>query len=115
MNDFTVVTHRDTDHTLITVHGDMDLQTCPELARAALGVQPSGKPLFLDLSGVPFMDSSGLNLLVLLRRRLLAEGGLLAVTGLQSQPVRLLQLTETYDLFAADTRAAAGSDQALTV
>ncbi|TQE32832.1 STAS domain-containing protein [Streptomyces ipomoeae] len=38
------------------------------------------------MSGVSFMDSVGLNLLLKLRRRLLAEGGQLLVTGLQSQP-----------------------------
>lgn len=60
------------------------------------------------------MDSSGLNLLASLRRRPHAEGGRLAITGLQSQPARLLQLTGAYSLFAADTTAADGTDEALT-
>ncbi|WP_268256623.1 STAS domain-containing protein [Streptomyces roseolus] len=34
--------------------------------------------MHLDLAGVSFMDSSGLDLLVLLRRRLQAEDGRLA-------------------------------------
>ncbi|MFB9558352.1 hypothetical protein [Streptomyces roseoviridis] len=42
------------------------------------------------------------------------EGGLLAVTGLQPPPVRLLHLTETYELFAVDTATVAGSRDALT-
>ncbi|WP_051789874.1 STAS domain-containing protein [Streptomyces sp. NRRL S-1022] len=108
MSDFTVLTQQHPDCTLITVRGEMDLQSCPQLARAAAIIPLGDKPLCLDLSGVSFMDSSGLNLLVMLRRRLHAEGGRLAVTGLQSQPARLLQITETYDLFAAD------SGQALT-
>ncbi|MEU7060902.1 STAS domain-containing protein [Streptomyces sp. NPDC046197] len=95
MRDFTVVTQQHTDRTVITVCGEMDLQTCPGLAQAASGVPVGGKPLHLDLSGVSFMDSSGLNLLLHLRRRLQAEGALLAVTGLQPQPARLLQITQT--------------------
>ncbi|WP_326806013.1 STAS domain-containing protein [Streptomyces sp. NBC_01788] len=113
MNDFTVVTQQHPHRTLITVTGEIDLQTGPKLAQAAFIIPLGGKPLHLDLSGVSFMDSSGLNLLVLLRRRLQAEGGRLAVTGLQPQPARLLEITETLDLFAADTAAANGSDEAL--
>ncbi|MFF0001439.1 STAS domain-containing protein [Streptomyces avermitilis] len=110
MNDFTVMTQQHPDRTVITVAGDVDLKTCPELAQAAALIPLGGKTLHVDLSGVSFMDSSGLNLLLLLRRRLQAEGGHLAVTGLRHQPTRLLVLTQTYDIFAAD----AGWDERLT-
>ncbi|MEU6807403.1 STAS domain-containing protein, partial [Streptomyces neyagawaensis] len=76
--------------------------------------------LLLRLLGVPhpvrvsFMDSSGLNLLVQLHRRLHAEGKRLTVTGLQPQPARLLEITETYALFTADTTGADDSAEALT-
>ena len=114
VSDFTVVTQQHPDRTVITVRGEIDLQTCPQLEQAAFVTPLQGKPLYLDLSGVSFMDSSGLNLLLLLRQRLHAEGGRLAVTGLQPQPARLLEITQTYDLFAADTTAADGPDEALT-
>ncbi|WP_051790493.1 STAS domain-containing protein [Streptomyces sp. NRRL S-1022] len=106
MRVFTAETQQHTDRTVITVCGEMDLQTCPELIQAASGVPVGGKPLYLDLSGVTFMDSSGLNLLVKLRRRLQAEGAILAVTGLQSQPARLLEMTQTSELFTPHTTAA---------
>ncbi|MEU2062426.1 STAS domain-containing protein [Streptomyces sp. NPDC013455] len=114
MSDFTVITRQYADRTVITVSGEMDLLTCPQLAQASTVIPLNGKTLYLDLSDVPFMDSSGLNLLVLLRRRLHAEGGLLAITGLQPQPAQLLKLTGAYELFAADTVTAAGSEEALT-
>ncbi|MFF5447680.1 STAS domain-containing protein [Streptomyces sp. NPDC012888] len=109
MSDFTVLTRQHSDHTLITVSGELDLHTCPQVVQAATIIPLGGKTLYLDVSGVSFMDSSGLNLLVVLRRRLRAEGGLLAVRGLQAQPARLLKLTDTYDLFAIDTATAAGA------
>jgi anti-anti-sigma factor len=112
VNGFTVVTQQYPDRTIITVRGEMDLHTCPQLARAAAVTPLGGKPLYLDVSGVPFMDSSGLNLLVSLRRRLDAEGSRLAITGLQPQPTRLLQITGASDLFAAE--AADGAADALT-
>ncbi|MFJ2825465.1 STAS domain-containing protein [Streptomyces toxytricini] len=108
MNDFTVVTKQHTDRTVITVSGEMDLHTSPRLAQAATIIPLGGKTLYLDLTDVSFMDSSGLNVLVRLRRRMRAEGGRLAVTGLGSQPTRLLKITDTYELFTTDA-AAVGS------
>lgn len=98
MTDFAVLTQQYADRTVITVAGEIDLGSCPELVRATLATPLGGRMLQVDVTGVPFMDSSGLNLLLQLRRRLLAEGGRLLVTGLQHQPARLLLLTETYDL-----------------
>ncbi|MFJ4329083.1 STAS domain-containing protein [Streptomyces tricolor] len=109
MRNFNVITRQHPDRTVITVSGEIDLHTCPQLSQAATVIPLGGKPLYLDLSDVPFMDSSGLNLLIGLRRRLHAEGGLLAVTGLQSQPAHLLELTDTYELFAAEAALAARS------
>ncbi|MFG3117511.1 STAS domain-containing protein [Streptomyces sp. NPDC048197] len=57
------------------------------------------------------MDSSGLNLLVLLRRRLHAEGGRLAVTGLQPQPARLLQITAATNSSPTMPRPRRGPDR----
>ncbi|MEU7556605.1 STAS domain-containing protein [Streptomyces sp. NPDC044571] len=105
MNDFTVVTRRHHHtHTLIIVTGDMDVQSRPELEKAthtAAGIPLDSQMLQLDLSGVSFMDSSGLKLLLVLRRRLEAIGGHLTVTGLQRQPTALLLLTGTHGLLTA--------------
>ncbi|WP_221888710.1 STAS domain-containing protein [Streptomyces sp. WAC05292] len=106
MNDVTVVTCHNPGHTrtVITVTGDMDVQTYPELekaSQAAAAIPLPGRTVQMDLSGVSFMDSSGLKLLLLLRRRLEAAGGHLTVTGLQHQPAALLLLTETHALLTA--------------
>ena len=103
MSSFSVLTQQYAERTVITVAGETDLGPCPELLRAARTVPLGGRTLQLDVSGVSFMDSSGLNLLLQLRRRLLAERGRFLVTGLQNQPTGLLHLTETYDLLTADT------------
>ncbi|MBL1087467.1 STAS domain-containing protein [Streptomyces actinomycinicus] len=101
MNDLTVTTQQYTDRTVITVAGEIDLHTCPALAKAAGAVPRGGTALHLEMSGVSFMDSSGLNLLLQLRQRLLAEGGQLVVVGLQDQPAQVLRLTGAYDLLVA--------------
>ncbi|TQJ92780.1 STAS domain-containing protein [Streptomyces sp. SLBN-31] len=60
-------------------------------------VTPLGdKTLQMDLSGVTFMDSSGLNVMLELGRRLLAEGARLGFSPVED----VLRLTETYELVA---------------
>lgn len=48
------------------------------------------RALTLDLSGVTFMDSSGIALLLRMQRRLTQLGGTLRVTGIPAQPRRVL-------------------------
>ncbi|MEV0244791.1 STAS domain-containing protein [Streptomyces sp. NPDC050674] len=107
MNDLTITTRQHSDRTVVTVAGEMDLDSCPALEEATLVIPLDGKTLHLEMSGVSFMDSVGLNLLLKLRRRLLAEGGRLLVTGLQSQPASVLRLTETDALLTPDAAQAA--------
>ncbi|GAA1503949.1 hypothetical protein GCM10009730_03440 [Streptomyces albidochromogenes] len=107
MKAFTVTVEQRPDLTLVTVAGELDMQTVPAVEEAAVVVPLGGKPLRVDLAGVSFMDSSGLNLLLRLRRRMREEGGHLVLSGLQEQPAGLLRLTETYALLTADGVGAA--------
>jgi anti-sigma B factor antagonist len=102
MSDLIVETQQLPHRTVITVAGDIDARTCPELAQATAELPSTIQTLHMDLSGVRFMDSSGLNLLLQLRQHLEADGGHLAVTGLQDQAARLLEVTQTYELLTAD-------------
>jgi anti-anti-sigma factor len=108
MKDLTVITQQYADRTVITTAGEIDLTTCPALRRATLVTPLGGRTLQMDLSGVTFMDSSGLNLMLQLRERLIAEGGQIVVTGLQPRVEYVLRLTETYELLttAAVSKAA---------
>ncbi|MET7437187.1 STAS domain-containing protein [Streptomyces sp. NPDC004082] len=107
LNNLTVTTQQHMDRTVVTVAGAIDLNSCPALEDATLVIPLDGKTLHLEMSGVSFMDSVGLNLLLKLRRRMLAEGGQLLVTGLQSQPASVLRLTETDTLLTAHAAQAA--------
>ncbi|MEU0009382.1 STAS domain-containing protein [Streptomyces sp. NPDC006314] len=107
MNDLTLTTQQHSDRTVITVAGEIDLASCPALEDATLVIPLDGKTLHLEMSGVSFMDSTGLNLLLKLRRRLLAEGGQLLITGLQTQTASVLRLTETDTLLTPDAAQAA--------
>jgi anti-anti-sigma factor len=53
--------------TVATVTGDLDHGTCPEAARQ-LVQQAGGKPLVLDLTRTPYVDSAGVALIESLHR-----------------------------------------------
>lgn len=73
----------------LIVSGDMDLASAPVLRRAAdkLG----GQSLALDLSGVAFIDSTGLHLLIDLRR----SHGRLRLVASSPALDKLLEITGT--------------------
>jgi anti-sigma B factor antagonist len=75
--------------TVVTVTGEVDIATSPQL-RAALAERPqAGGLLVLDLTAVTFMDSSGLSVILTLQRDTVASGERLAVVC-PPGPARLL-------------------------
>jgi anti-sigma B factor antagonist len=93
MNNLTITTREQTGSTVITVSGEIDLASCPVLEQATRCTPADGAQLRLDMSGVTFMDSCGLNLLLRLHRRLTDDGSRLVLTGVRDEPMRILNLT----------------------
>jgi anti-anti-sigma factor len=56
------------DVVMLTLTGDLDLATAPELARAAEEL-PAGCEVTVDLRGLTFLDSTGLSQLLHLAKR----------------------------------------------
>jgi anti-anti-sigma factor len=87
--------------TTLTVAGEVDLAVAGELIRAGcqqVAAVPS-EPLYLDLSGVTFMDSTALNALITIRNAASAP----VVLVRPSTPVlRLLQLTALDQAFTIE-------------
>jgi len=81
--------------TVLSVEGEVDLYSAPVLRDAALAATESGVDhVVLDLTAVPFMDSSGLGVIVACLKRLREIGGELAlVSPPSSPPTKLLSLT----------------------
>ncbi len=67
--DFSISRDVHDDHTVVTVSGDVDLSTAAQFADDSMAALRSAPSRFVvDLSRVPFMDSTGITVLVLLRR-----------------------------------------------
>lgn len=75
----------------LELSGELDLAGIDRLLRASEDV-PDGGTLTLDLSGLSFMDSSGMKVLMNLDRRSRREGWSLAIENPRDQVLRLLQL-----------------------
>lgn len=78
--------------TLLLVRGEVDMDTADQLERA---VEGAGGPLVVDLSRVPFMDSTGLRVVL---TATVARGGELAFVLRSESPVlRLIELAQVED------------------
>jgi anti-sigma B factor antagonist len=85
----------------VAVRGEVDTATAPLLQDALDdAVRSSTGPLVLDLAGVDFLDSSGINVLLRVRALLGREERALALVCPPGQVRRVLELTGIDDLFA---------------
>ncbi|PYC69289.1 anti-sigma factor antagonist [Micromonospora arborensis] len=86
--DFTLSTRQGRIGTVVEVAGDLDMSTTPELRdQLRTLVESDAQLVVVDLTGVGFMDSSGLGVLVVAFKDLRERNGRLALAG-ASQPVR---------------------------
>jgi anti-sigma B factor antagonist len=94
---------------VLALQGEIDLHETPRLrkgVREALDLRP--RVLFVDFSGVTFIDSSGLAVLVEALQRLDAQGGELALYGIHG-PVEtvfhLARLDQVFQIFPDEAAA----------
>lgn len=98
------VTIRDRDHgpwKVLDVDGELDLHTSSALRERLLALVDDGATrIAIDLSAVPFMDSSSLGVLVVGLKRLREHGGELALVGVAGSPRKVLSITGMDGVFA---------------
>ncbi len=95
-----LLTRQDRDWTVLSVIGDLDLSTVPEMRATAtpLARRP-GAGMVVDLTACHHLDSVGVGLLLGIHRRCRARGGRLVVVAQPSPITRVLQATEVNRLF----------------
>lgn len=81
----------------VRVHGEVDLSTSPELGEMLRREISGGRSVVLDLSGVTFIDSSGLNTLIRALRLCEANGG-----SLELAPVLPAQVRRVFEITGLD-------------
>lgn len=88
------------DGIVLSLTGELDLTSAPIFERE-LRAAESANPgqLVIDLSGLEFMDSTGLRALLLARERAGGNGHRLKLRRGPRQVQRVLELTKTVDAF----------------
>jgi anti-sigma B factor antagonist len=101
------------DVIIAEVRGEIDLHNSPELRAAILSMLAKGIPkrLILNLSQVPYMDSSAVAVLVEALQKLRPSGGRVMLVALQPRVKGLLEIARLDSVFVL----VADEQQALTL
>lgn len=95
-----IESNNDTDAIVLALFGELDLASTPMLERELAAVKSGGAArLVIDLAGVGFMDSSGLQALLRARERAAAKDHQFALRRGPRQVQRVFELTKTIDAF----------------
>jgi anti-sigma B factor antagonist len=78
---------------LLTVDGELDLSTSPELREALVALADGYDRIAIDLRAVTFMDSTALGVIVAAMKRAREHGGELALVGPNGSPRKVLSIT----------------------
>ena len=96
-------------HTTVSVRGEIDLYTAPQLQEelsSALNAEP--ERLLIDMSQVEFCDSTGMNVLLSALKQAKEQGGMLELAGPRPAVRKILQVTGLDSVFTVhDTTEAA--------
>ena len=85
------------DSMVVTVNGDLDIVTSPQLDECLTRAESTHRRIILDLAGVDFLDTSGLAVIVGHWKKLESAGGMLALAGARYRYTKTLWITGLAD------------------
>jgi len=92
--DLVLSTRQVDDLGIVSVSGEVDLETASQLGDHALDALRDVSPhVLLDLTDVTFMDSTGLKVLLSIQRRADLAGGSFAIAGASRSVRKILSVT----------------------
>ena len=96
---------------VLAISGEVDVYSAPAFRDRMMALLDADPLLVVDLSGLAFIDSTGLGVLVAGRNRALERGGAVAFVCTQDRVLKLLRITgldSVFDIHAAVDGAVAG-------
>ncbi len=91
---------RESDATILYLSGEIDLRTSPQLRGTFLElIDEKPNRIILDLSGVSYVDSSGVGTIVELKRRTMRYKSEVVLVGLQTRVRSLFEITRLDKFF----------------
>lgn len=94
-----VQTQNERNANVISVEGEVDLQTSPELRKVLLARLSEKRRVVVDLSDVPYMDSSGIACLVEAYQKARAQGSEFVLTRVGKTVLNTLALAKLNRVF----------------
>jgi anti-anti-sigma factor len=92
---------REGDTARVRLDGELDVHTAPAVADAVSNAIGSGAThVVVDASPLRFCDSSGIQVFVQARERLVADGGTLTIEGVHGSVEKVFAVTGLLDLFS---------------
>jgi anti-anti-sigma factor len=88
------------DSMVVAIRGDLDIVTSPQLDESLTQAEASHSRIILDLSGVDFLDTSALAVIVGHWKKAEAGGGTLALAGARYRYTKTLWITGLADRLA---------------
>jgi anti-sigma B factor antagonist len=109
----TVDVRQDDPFTVIAVRGEIDIETAPQLREVVTEVTDAGADrLVFDLSEVGFVDSIGLGVFVLARKKMLLRRGTVDIVASTRRVVAIFRIAGLEELFTLrPTLAAVFADE----
>jgi anti-sigma B factor antagonist len=95
---------RQGDEPGIVASGELDVATVPELKAALSDLidRNPGAPVWVDMEGVSFIDSSGLGVLVGALKRARQREGTVVVRNLSNAPRKVFEITGLLEIFGVE-------------
>jgi anti-sigma B factor antagonist len=96
------------DHVIVTAAGEIDLYTAPKLQSDLAAIIDGAAPatrVVIDMSGVEFCDSTGMNALLAALRHVRERGGELELAAPRPAIMKILQVTGLDSVFTITPHA----------
>ena len=90
---FEVSVQRSGTTAIVRLAGELDLATAPELTDVLHGLEPACQRIILDVTGLEFIDSTGLRLAVVEHDRAAVDGFEFVIAGAAGSVLKVLRLT----------------------
>lgn len=92
--DLTTAVVRHLDYRVLVLAGEIDMHTAPTLHDQLFAlIEEDRRPLVVDLTGITFCDSAGVNIAAAARKYAVGHGVTLAVAGLQGRVEKIFRMT----------------------
>lgn len=85
--------------TVFTIEGDIDGNTAPDAQAQIVPLASPDAKIAVDMSGVDYMSSAGLRMLLVIYRTIMGQGGKVVLVGLSEELQDTMTLTGFMDFF----------------